>query len=217
MSEIRGGLLKSPKRHESQHSEFVWDLPHERLLMSPSMYCVALCDNTNVDQNLRLARVASSSVFARESHACQDASHIGEAGDHARHRIVGMTLVFQIAKALVSGRDEGFKHLPHRHDALSHRDLTLLALKVGEILHVYVKHPRTCFMDRLNHVRARANRMPDIDAAADARIHALHRLQNIQRRMPQLILGAMIVDRDADVGFLYECLDTRQRFQLTLA
>src|ERR1035438_3424851 len=69
----------------------------------------------------------------------EDASHISEAGDHARHRIVGMNLILQIDEALVPRCDERFKHLPHWHDAVSHRDLTLLALEIRKILHVYVE------------------------------------------------------------------------------
>src|SRR5580704_4244840 len=77
--------------------------------------------------------------LARESHARQEASHIGEAGDHARHRIVGMNLILQIDEALVFCCDEGFKHLPHWHDAVSHSDLAIFALEVREILQVYVE------------------------------------------------------------------------------
>ena len=46
--------------------------------------------------------------------------------------------------------------------------------------------PGACFVNSLNHIGAGTNRMADIDAAADARIHALYGLQDIQRRMPQL-------------------------------
>jgi hypothetical protein len=34
-----------------------------------------------------------------------------------------------------------------------------------------LKQPRADFVDRLHHVGAGANRVPDVDAAADARIH----------------------------------------------
>src|SRR5437899_7866462 len=175
----------------------------------------------NGGQNLRSESMVStsawSSALARESHARQDASHISEAGDHARHRIVGMNLIFQIDEALVPCRDEGFKHLPHWHDAVSHCDLALFALEVRKVLHVYVKEPWACFVDRLNDIRAGADRMPDIDAAADARIHTLHGPQDIQWRMPQLVLGAVIVDRDPDVVFLYEFLDSRQSLRCRVA
>src|SRR5882672_5482076 len=53
--------------------------------------------------------------------------------------------------------------------------------------------------------------MPDINATPDARIHTLYRLQYIQRRRPQLVLGPVIVDRDTDVILLYELLKSRQR------
>src|SRR5580658_2915465 len=117
-----------------------------------------------------------SSALARESHAGQDASHISEAGDHARHRIVGMNLILQIDEALVLDRDERFKHLQHWHDAVSHRDLALFALEVREVLHVHVEQPRAHFVDCLNHIGAGTNRMPHIDTAADAWIHTLHGL-----------------------------------------
>jgi hypothetical protein len=41
---------------------------------------------------------------------------------------------------------------------------------------MHVKQPRACFVDRLNYVGAGTSRMPDIDAAPDARIHILYRL-----------------------------------------
>jgi len=54
---------------------------------------------------------------------------------------------------------------------------------------------------------AGAHGVADIDAAADARVGILERLQNIERRGPQLILRTVIVDGDADVIFLDELLD----------
>src|SRR6266699_3348352 len=72
-------------------------------------------------------------------------------------------------------------------------------------------------MDCLNHVRARANRMPDIDAASDARIHALHSLQYIQRRMLQFIFWPVIVARETDVVLLHELLYPRQSLRRGVA
>ena len=87
-----------------------------------------------------------------------------------------MNLILQIDEASVLRCDERFKHLPHWNDAASHRDLALFALEAREVLHMHVEQPRACFLDRLHHIRAGANRMPHIDAAADARIHTIHRL-----------------------------------------
>src|SRR5271156_5617047 len=158
-------------------------------------------------------RPSQSSELAHESHACQDASHISEARDNARHRIVGMNLVLQIDEALVVRCNERFKHLAQRHNAFSYRDLALFALEVREVLHVHVEQSRSYFVDRLDHICASADCMSHIDAATDARIHRLNCLQHIQGRMPQLVLGAMIVNRDADVVLLYEFLNSRERFR----
>src|SRR5438477_2190593 len=59
--------------------------------------------------------------------------------------------------------------------------------------------------------------MSDIDAAPDARIHVLYRLQHIERRMPQLVLRSVIVDRDFDVVLLYELLYSWQSFRRGVA
>src|SRR5216684_4461484 len=121
-----------------------------------------------------------------------------------------MNLVLQIDEALVLHCGESFKNPLHRHDAVSHRHLTILALEVCEVLHMYVKQPRACRADRLNHIRAGPSRVPDVDTAPDARIHPLYRLQYIQRRMPKLIFRPVIVDGETDVVLLYELLDPRQ-------
>src|SRR6266478_10149916 len=159
----------------------------------------------------------NASAPARVPQACQDASHIGKAADNARHRIVGMNLILQIDEALVLYRAKSFKNPLHGHDAVSHRHLTILALEARQVLHVNVKQPRACFADRLNHIRAGTNRMPDIDAAPDARIHTLYRLQYIQRRMPQLIFWPVIVNREMDIVFLYELLNSRQSLRRRVA
>src|SRR6202790_2326977 len=59
--------------------------------------------------------------------------------------------------------------------------------------------------------------MSDIYAAPDALIHTIHRFQYIQRRMPQLIFRAVIVDGDTDVVFLYELLNPRQSLRRGVA
>src|SRR5882762_763510 len=104
----------------------------------PSVQRKATGRTSNVGQNLWSVRVGSCSV-ARESHPSQDASHKSEAGDHSWHRIFRMNFIFQIDEALVLRRDESFKHFPHRHDAVSHCDLTFLALEIRKVLHVYVE------------------------------------------------------------------------------
>jgi len=56
-----------------------------------------------------------------------------------------MDLIFQVNEALVPRRDKGSKHLPHWHDAVSHRDLALFALEVREVFHVRGSIPFTAF------------------------------------------------------------------------
>ena len=60
-----------------------------------------------------------------------------------------MNLILQIDEAFVLYRDESFKNPLHRHDAVTHWHLTILALEVCEVLHVYVKQPRACRVDCL--------------------------------------------------------------------
>jgi len=67
---------------------------------------------------------------------------------------IGMNLILQIDESVVSVRDKSFKHPPYRHDAISHGDLAFFVLKVGEVLHGYVKQPRASFVNRFNNVRA---------------------------------------------------------------
>jgi hypothetical protein len=56
-------------------------------------------------------RLRQSQIEARAlavgavAHAREHAAHVGEAGDHARHGIVGVDLVLQIDEALIVGRD----------------------------------------------------------------------------------------------------------------
>src|ERR1700734_4471012 len=110
----------------------------------------------------------------REPHPRQDASHISEAGNNAWHRILGTNLILQIDEAWILYCNEGFKHLSHWHNAITHGDLALLALEVREVLHVYIEQSRAGIVDSLHHVRAGANRVPDIDAASDSAIPGLH-------------------------------------------
>jgi hypothetical protein len=158
----------------------------------------------------RRSRAQLSTMGAVKRGAGLDAAHIREAGDNAGHGIVGMNFILQIHEAWVLDRDEGFKHFPHGHRALAHSDLALFVFKVGKILHVHVEQSGTCFVNCLCDIGAGANSMPDVDAASDAGIHLLHRLQYIQRRVPQLILGSVIVDRKANVVLLHELLNSGQ-------
>src|ERR1035441_10334522 len=121
---------------------------------------------------------SGASTMVCKSHARQNSPHIGKAGYDAGHWIVAMNLIFEIDKPLVLDGDEGLEHLAHRHQAVSHGDLTLLALEIRQILHVNVKQPRSHFADRLNYVCAGARRVADIDAASYARVHLPERLQH---------------------------------------
>src|SRR5580704_843564 len=100
------------------------------------------------------SRRPSTSAQAHMPKVCQNPAHIDKAADNTQHRIVGMNFILQIDEALVLYRTKSFKNLLHRHDAFSHWDLAVLALKIREVLHVYVKQPCAYFVDGLNHVRA---------------------------------------------------------------
>ena len=55
-------------------------------------------------------------------------------------------------------------------------DLTFFVLKILEIFHVHVEEARANFFDGLNNVGAGTCAVANVDAAADARIHCLHRV-----------------------------------------
>ena len=65
----------------------------------------------------------------------------GKAAPNSLHRIFGMNLIFEIDEAFVLRCDKGLKHLAHGKDAVSHTNLTVLSLEVGEVLHVDVMQP----------------------------------------------------------------------------
>src|SRR5260370_15115180 len=118
-----------------------------------------------------------------------------------------MNLIFEVHKSLVVGRDECLEDLANRHDSLTHGDLALFALEAGQVLHMHVVQPRTHLMDGLDHIDPGTHRVPDIDAAPDARVVLLHPLQHVQRGVPQLVLRSMIVDRESNVILLHEFFD----------
>ena len=124
-----------------------------------------------------------------------------------------MNLVLEIDISFVLRRDESLEDAADRHDAFSNSHLAFLALKVRQVFHVHIEQARTHFVNGLNNVRARAHGVSYIDAASNARIHALDILQHIEWGGPHLVLGAMVVDGDADVILLYKLLDARQSFR----
>ena len=85
--------------------------------------------------------------------------------------------------------------------AFTDGDLAFFLVEIGEIFHVDIEYPGTDFANGLNDIGAGANGMADINAAPDARIQAFYGFQDIQRRMPQLVFGAVIVDGEANVEF----------------
>src|SRR5580700_2954243 len=117
--------------------------------------------------------------MAQVSQARQDTSHVSKAADNAGHRIVGKNFILQIDEASILYRSKSFKNLLHRHYAGSHRDLAILTLEIREVLQVYVKQPRARFTNSLNYIGAGTNRMSDVDATSDARIHAFDGTQYI--------------------------------------
>jgi len=89
-------------------------------------------------------------------------------------------------------------------------DLAFFLLKISQVLYVEIEKTRADFADSLNDVGAGANRVANVNAAADAWVESFDRFQDIERRRPKFIFGAVIVNRDADVVFLYEFFDARK-------
>src|ERR1039457_4337050 len=109
-----------------------------------------------------------------------------------------MNLIFEIHKSLVLGRNESFKDLAHRHLAFTYSNLALLGVKACQILDVHVEKSWPDLMDRFHHVRSRAYRVTDIDAATHSRVHILHRLHHIQRRCNRQAPGPRAPDPSED-------------------
>src|SRR6266567_8604529 len=89
-------------------------------------------------QRMFMKKAPSRPILSRIARL-PDASHERKAGNNAGHRIVGMNFVLQIHETLVAYGGKRFKNLLNRHDSFSHLHLALLALEVGDVLHVQVK------------------------------------------------------------------------------
>ena len=87
-----------------------------------------------------------------------------------------MDLVFEICEALILCGYEGFEYFSYWHFAFTYCYLAFFALNIFEIFHVDIEEARANFFDGLHYVGAGAGGVANIDAAADARIHSLHRL-----------------------------------------
>src|SRR5258708_26933712 len=75
---------------------------------------------------------------------------------------------------------------------------------------MHVEEARSDWMDGLRDVCAGARGVAYIDAAADSRVHVFDELQDVERRLPELVFRTMIVDRDPDVVLLDELLYPRK-------
>src|SRR6202453_3301494 len=113
-------------------------------------------------------------------HTRKHAAHIGEAPGHAGHRVVGVDLVLQVDEAFVLNGDERFKDGADRHLAVTHGNLALLDVQVGQVLHMHVEEARSDFMDGLDDVRAGTLGVAYIDAAADSRDHVFDELADVE-------------------------------------
>src|ERR1700761_4922010 len=106
--------------------------------------------------------------------------HVGEALLHARHDVIGMNFVFQIEAAVVFHADELQKDLRNGKLPFPDRNLAVARfhwiriMRVGEILAVDIKHARAGLRHRFHDIDTGARGVPDIYAAADARIHVLY-------------------------------------------
>src|SRR5579859_5836442 len=173
----------------------------------------------SLSSNRNCFYVASSigSGIVGVTHARQNAAHERNAFNHSRHRIVAVNLVLKIDKPFVASCDQCFEDLAYRHLALTNIYLAFLALEVCEVFDVHVKEPRAYIANGLDDIGAGAHCVPDIDAAADARIELFDRLEHIQRGGPDLILRPVVVDSDADIVLLHKLLNARKDLRRWIA
>src|SRR5258708_18903732 len=75
---------------------------------------------------------------------------------------------------------------------------------------MHVEEARSDWMDGLRDVCAGARGVAYIDAAADSRVHVFDELQDVERRLPELVFRTMVVDCDPDVVLLDELLYPRK-------
>jgi len=146
------------------------------------------------------------------AHSGEDAAHVGEAFDDAGHGVVGEDFVLKIDVAGVLDGDEGFEDLQNGHDAGTDGDLTVSGIGLGEVLHVHVEEAGAGFMDGVDYVGSGAHGVAYVDAAAHAWVQALHCGEHGEWRGPDFVLGAVVVDGEADIVFLHELFDGGQAF-----
>jgi hypothetical protein len=145
-----------------------------------------------------------------EAEAGDDSAHVGEALDDSGHRVVGVDLVLEVDVAFVADVDESAEDGRDRHDAVAYSDLAFFDLTVGEVLDVHGVQAGAGFLDGDNRVRSRAHSVADVDAASDAGVHVLDGFEDIERRGPLFVFGAVVVDGELDVVLLYELFDAWQ-------
>jgi hypothetical protein len=73
------------------------------------------------------------------------------------------------------------------------------------------------FVNGLDNVGSGAHGVANVDAAAHARVHVLDRFEHIERGREHLVLGAVVVDGDANVVFLDEFFHARKRCRSRVA
>ena len=107
------------------------------------------------------------------AHAGEDAAHVGEALEDARHGVFGVNLVFEIDVAGVANVDERLEDGADGHDALADGNLRFLGSGVGEILDMDVVEARAGGVDGGDDVGSGAQGVAEVDAEADARVQIL--------------------------------------------
>src|SRR6266576_1094883 len=141
----------------------------------------------------------------------QRAAHIGERLFHPRQRVIDVDFVLQVDVAPVPA---GFELLEDRGDGnrtLADDALTPLGRQIAQILDVHVEQPWARVRDRPYDVGAGADGVPDVDAQSHPAIQIAHVLQGVVRGREVLVLGPVVVERDADVVLLGEALNAREQ------
>ena len=106
--------------------------------------------------------------------------------------------------------DQRLEDLADGHLALADSDLALLHLHVCEVFHMHVEEPRADRVDSLHNIRTGARGVAYVDATTDARVHVLHQLEYVERRLPELVFWPVVMDGNLYVVLLHELFDARE-------
>lgn len=118
--------------------------------------------------------------MGRVAHSADDATHVGETGDDSGHGVVGVDFVLEIDVAGVADCCERPEDFAHGHEAVTNSYLAGFVVEVREVFHVHIEEARAGGMYGLDNVSPGADGVPDVDAAAQARVEILDSFEGVE-------------------------------------